>query len=164
MPRAASPGAATAGRGAPPGCRRDVLPGCGNIDSPARLSLTLLQRLGHQQCWGSARHAGWHKGRSPERKSAGTHSGQGLLDVFSGSRDVTEDHAGAVLLQVVQRDSGCFLFFFPVKKVSGGEAETCYAERKLSGARGQGSRCVACRPSQAACPWPDVHPGAGQPP
>lgn len=37
----------------------------------------------------------------------GTHPGQGLLDVFSGSRDVTEDHAGAVLLQMVQKEQ-CF--------------------------------------------------------
>lgn len=31
-------------------------------------------------------------------KPAGTHSGQGFLDVLSGSRNVSEDHAGAILL------------------------------------------------------------------
>lgn len=34
----------------------------------------------------------------------GTHSGQGFLDVLSGSCNVTEDHAGTILLQTVQKE------------------------------------------------------------
>ena len=64
--------------------------------SPARRTPTSLQRGNIiSGTGGNARHAVWREG--------GTHSGQGLLDVFSGSRDVTEDHAGAVLLQMVQK-------------------------------------------------------------
>lgn len=34
----------------------------------------------------------------------GTHSGQGFLDVLSGSCNVTKDHAGTILLQTVQKE------------------------------------------------------------
>lgn len=51
-------------------------------------------------------HALWHEGGGAPAwvLGRGTHSGQGFLDVLSGSRNVPEDHACAVLLQTVQKE------------------------------------------------------------
>lgn len=73
------------------------------MDSPARLT----PRCPEGHAGGNARQAAWREGS--------THSSQRLLDVFSGSRNVTEDHTGAILLQMVQREPVCF-FQLKLKK------------------------------------------------
>lgn len=47
--------------------------------------------------------------------AAGTHSSQGFLDVLSGSCNVSEDHAGTILLQTVQKEPGFFVLVFKKK-------------------------------------------------
>ena len=92
-------GAATARRAAPGDQQLGKAAG-GAVGSPARLT----PRCPKGHAGGNARQAAWCEGS--------THSSQRLLDVFSGSRDVTEDHTGAILLQTVQREP---VSFFSIK-------------------------------------------------
>lgn len=89
-------------------------PGPGSVSwqehSTAHLALTLLQgqnvdsTRGRVSC--AARRAG--RQRKPRVPGRGTHSGQGFLDVLSSSRNVAEDHAGAVLLQTSAERTSLF--------------------------------------------------------
>lgn len=94
----------------------------------------------------------------------GTHSGQGFLDVLSGSRNVPEDHACAVLLQTVQKEP-VFSFiknFYNFQKKIGTLCPSCGERgsdvqdgssagskmREVEPCRGLGPQaCVRCAPS-----------------
>lgn len=68
------------------------------MDVLSGLRAVLLRPKDQQWYWGRGQVAagvgGWGRALWP----AGTHPGQGFLDVLSGSGNVTEDHAGAILL------------------------------------------------------------------
>lgn len=97
-------GAPASRRAAQPGGKGALLWSEPRSGLGSSLALALLRGQSAQRHWGVMRRGmraaaapAWVLGR-------GTHSGQGFLDVLSGSRNVPEDHACAVLLQTVQKE------------------------------------------------------------
>lgn len=89
----------------------------------------------------------WEPGR-------GTHSGQGPLDVLSGSRNVPQDHACAVLLQTVQKEPVfSFIKNFIISKNTGTLCPSCGA-RGSDVQDGSSAGQRGARGARALPPWP----------